>query len=75
MVASGILVQAVQFSAFYSAIGLHVPAAVVALVQGLNPVLIALVAGRLLGERVSRAPVAGLRARRGRGGAGGRRIG
>lgn len=53
VVASGILVQAVQFSAFYSAIGLHVPAAVVALVQGLNPVLIALVAGRLLGERVS----------------------
>ncbi|MEU7857417.1 EamA family transporter [Nonomuraea sp. NPDC049141] len=50
---SGILVQAVQFGAFYSAIGLHVPAAVVALVQGLNPVLIALVAGRLLGERVS----------------------
>jgi drug/metabolite transporter (DMT)-like permease len=31
-----------------------VPAAVVALVQGLNPVLIALLAGRLLGERVSR---------------------
>ena len=53
VVVSGILVQAVQFGAFYSAIGLHVPAAVVALVQGLNPVLIALVAGRLLGERVS----------------------
>lgn len=50
---SGVLVQAVQFGAFYSAIGLHVPAAVVALVQGLNPVVIALVAGRLLGERVS----------------------
>ncbi|MFD1541061.1 DMT family transporter [Nonomuraea guangzhouensis] len=50
---SGILVQAVQFGAFYSAIGLHVPAAVLALVQGLNPVLIALLAGRLLGERVS----------------------
>ncbi|MEU7746033.1 EamA family transporter [Nonomuraea sp. NPDC049158] len=53
VVVSGILVQAVQFGAFYSAIGLHVPAAVVALVQGLNPVVIALVAGRLLGERVS----------------------
>jgi drug/metabolite transporter (DMT)-like permease len=53
VVVSGILVQAVQFAAFYSAIGLHVPAAVVALVQGLNPVLIALVAGRLLGERVT----------------------
>lgn len=50
---SGILVQAVQFAAFYSAIGLRMPAAVVALVQGLNPVVIALVAGRLLGERVS----------------------
>jgi drug/metabolite transporter (DMT)-like permease len=53
VVVSGILVQAVQFGAFYSAIGLHVPAAVVALVQGLNPVVIALLAGRLLGERVS----------------------
>ncbi|WP_219466611.1 DMT family transporter [Nonomuraea rhizosphaerae] len=53
VIVSGILVQAVQFSAFYAAIDLRVPAAVVALVQGLNPVLIALVAGRLLGERVT----------------------
>lgn len=50
---AGVLVQAVQFAAFYTALGMHVPAAVLALVQGLNPVVIALVAGRVLGERLS----------------------
>lgn len=50
---SGLLVLAVQFGAMYTALGLGLPAAIVALVQGLNPVIIALVAGRLLGERVS----------------------
>ena len=53
VVVAGVLVQAVQFSAFYTAMSLHMPAAVVALVQGLNPVVIALVAGRWLGERVT----------------------
>ncbi|SEN33865.1 DMT family transporter [Nonomuraea pusilla] len=49
---SGLLVQAVQFGCFYSALGLGLPAAVVSLVQGLNPVVI-LLAARLLGERIS----------------------
>ncbi len=53
VVVSGVLIQAVQFSAFYTAMSLHMPAAVVALVQGLSPVVIALVAGRTLGERVA----------------------
>ncbi|WP_217369282.1 DMT family transporter [Nonomuraea antri] len=55
VVVSGALVMAVQFGALYSAMALRMPAAVVALVQGLNPVVIALLAGRFLGERVSRA--------------------
>jgi drug/metabolite transporter (DMT)-like permease len=50
---AGVLVQAVQFGAFYTALGMHVPAAVLALVQGLNPVVVALVAGRALGERLT----------------------
>ncbi|WP_214408908.1 DMT family transporter [Sphaerisporangium fuscum] len=50
---SGLLIQAVQFGAFYSALGMGFPAAVVSLVQGLNPVVIAL-AARFLGERVTR---------------------
>ncbi|GAA2313088.1 DMT family transporter [Nonomuraea roseoviolacea subsp. roseoviolacea] len=49
---SGLLIQAVQFGAFYSALGLGFPAAVVSLVQGLNPVVIAL-AARFVGESVS----------------------
>ncbi|MEV0758676.1 DMT family transporter [Nocardia sp. NPDC050435] len=50
---AGLLMQLVQFGGFYSAMGEHVTAAVVSLVQGLSPVLIAVFAG-LLGERVSR---------------------
>lgn len=50
---TGLLIQAVQFGALYSAMGMGMPAAVVALVQGLNPVVIALLAGRFLGERVT----------------------
>jgi drug/metabolite transporter (DMT)-like permease len=50
---AGLLFQAVQFGALYTALSMGLPAAVVALVQGLNPVLIALLAGRFLGERVS----------------------
>ncbi|WP_424643481.1 DMT family transporter [Embleya sp. AB8] len=53
VVVAGLLFQALQFGALYTALGMGLPAAVVALVQGLNPVLIALLAGRFLGERVS----------------------
>ncbi|PXX65555.1 EamA-like transporter family protein [Nocardia tenerifensis] len=49
---AGLLMQMVQFGAFYTAMGEHVPAAVIALVQGLNPVVIALFAG-VLGETVT----------------------
>jgi drug/metabolite transporter (DMT)-like permease len=51
---AGLLIQLVQFAGFYTAMREHVTAAVIALVQGLNPVLIALLAGPILGERVSR---------------------
>ncbi|MER6815754.1 DMT family transporter [Spirillospora sp. NPDC000708] len=50
---SGLLIQAVQFGALYSAMAMGLPAGVVALVQGLNPVVIALLAARVLGERVT----------------------
>ncbi|MQY27156.1 DMT family transporter [Nocardia aurantia] len=53
-IVAGLLMQIVQFGAFYTAMAEHVSAAVVSLVQGLNPVVIALFAGRVLGERVSR---------------------
>lgn len=52
---TGLLMQAVQFGAFYLAIARGLPGGVVALVQGLNPVVIALLAGGLLGERITRA--------------------
>ncbi|WP_157574061.1 DMT family transporter [Nocardia jejuensis] len=50
---AGLLMQMVQFGGFYTAMGEHVTAAVISLVQGLSPVVIAVFAG-LLGERVSR---------------------
>ncbi|WP_280351784.1 DMT family transporter [Nocardia abscessus] len=50
---AGLSMQVVQFGAFYTAMAEHVPAAVIALVQGLNPVVIALLAG-LIGETVTR---------------------
>ncbi|MEU0569151.1 DMT family transporter [Nonomuraea sp. NPDC005983] len=50
---SGLLIQAVQFGCFYAALGMGFPAAVISLVQGLNPVVIAL-AARFLGETVTR---------------------
>ncbi|NUW46072.1 DMT family transporter [Nonomuraea rhodomycinica] len=50
---SGLLIQAVQFGGFYTALGMGFPAAVVSLVQGLSPVVIVL-ATRLLGEPVTR---------------------
>ncbi|WP_406268158.1 DMT family transporter [Nocardia sp. NBC_00881] len=49
---AGLLMQIVQFGAFYMAMSDHVSAAVIALVQGLNPVVIALFAG-VLGETVT----------------------
>ncbi|HWO58610.1 MAG TPA: DMT family transporter [Umezawaea sp.] len=50
----GLLMQGVQFGGFYSAIGLGLPGGVVALVQGLNPVVIALLAAGVLRERMTR---------------------
>jgi drug/metabolite transporter (DMT)-like permease len=49
---SGLLMQAVQFGALYAAMGIGLPAGLVALVQGLNPALIALLAVPVLGERI-----------------------
>ncbi|MFF0456177.1 DMT family transporter [Nocardia africana] len=50
---AGLLMQMVQFGAFYTAMADHVSAAVISLVQGLNPVVIALFAGSVLGESVT----------------------
>ncbi|MEV5836686.1 DMT family transporter [Nocardia sp. NPDC052112] len=52
VVIAGLLMQIVQFGAFYTAMSLHVSAAIIALVQGLNPVVIALLAG-FIGETVT----------------------
>lgn len=49
---TGLLIQAVQFGSFYTALDLGFPAAVVSLVQGLNPVMVAF-AARFLGETVT----------------------
>ncbi|MFD5749199.1 DMT family transporter [Streptomyces sp. NPDC127033] len=54
VVVTGLLMQAVQFGAFYTAIGAGLPGGVVALIQGFNPVLIALMAGFVVGERITR---------------------
>ncbi|MBP2704137.1 DMT family transporter [Microbispora sp. RL4-1S] len=51
----GLLMQAVQFGAFYNAIGAGLPGGVVALIQGFNPVIIALLAGGVLGEKINRS--------------------
>ncbi|GAB2456424.1 DMT family transporter [Streptosporangium sandarakinum] len=55
---TGLLIQAVQFGAFYTALGMGFPAAVVSLVQGLSPVVVVL-AGRFLGETVTRRQALG----------------
>jgi drug/metabolite transporter (DMT)-like permease len=52
VVVAGLLMQIVQFGAFYTAMSHHVSGAVIALVQGLNPVVIALFAG-VIGESVT----------------------
>lgn len=49
---AGFLMQMVQFGGFYSAMHEHVTAAVISLVQGLSPIVIALFAGGM-GESVS----------------------
>ncbi|WP_245721495.1 DMT family transporter [Nocardia crassostreae] len=49
---AGLLMQIVQFGGFYTAMSQHVSAAVIALVQGLSPVVIAVFAG-VLGETVT----------------------
>ncbi|GAB0104074.1 DMT family transporter [Nocardia sp. JMUB6875] len=52
-VVAGLLMQMVQFGAFYTAMHEHVTAAVISLMQGLSPVVMAVFAGAL-GESVSR---------------------
>jgi drug/metabolite transporter (DMT)-like permease len=54
VVVTGLLMQAVQFGALYTAIGEGLPGGVVALIQGFNPVLIALMAGLFAGEEITR---------------------
>jgi drug/metabolite transporter (DMT)-like permease len=50
---SGLLIQALQFGACYTAIGTGLPGGLIALIQGLNPALIALLAAPVLGERIT----------------------
>lgn len=57
---SGLLVHAVYLGGVFTAIAHGLPAGVTALVVGLQPVLTALGAGTLLGERVERKQWAGL---------------
>lgn len=51
---AGLLVQAIQFGAFYTAISYGLPSGLVALMQGLSPVVVALLAAPALGERIRR---------------------
>jgi len=53
VIVAGLLLQAAQFGGFYWALSLGLPAALVALIQGLTPVLTATAAWLLLGERTS----------------------
>ncbi|MEV6770744.1 DMT family transporter [Nocardia sp. NPDC051030] len=52
-IVAGLLMQMVQFGAFYTAMGEHVTAAIISLVQGLSPIVIAVFAG-MLGETVTK---------------------
>jgi drug/metabolite transporter (DMT)-like permease len=54
VVVGGVLMQAVQFGGAYAAIGLGVPAGLAALVLCLSPVVVAVLGGPLLGERLGR---------------------
>jgi drug/metabolite transporter (DMT)-like permease len=58
VVIAGLLMQIVQFGAFYTAMSHQVSGAIIALIQGLNPVVIALFAG-FLGETVTARQWAG----------------
>ena len=53
VIVAGLLLQAAQFGGFYWALSLGLPAVLVALIQGLTPVLTATAAWLLLGERTS----------------------
>jgi drug/metabolite transporter (DMT)-like permease len=57
---SGLLVHAVYLGGVFAAIKAGLPSGITALVVGLQPVLTALVAGKVLGERVSARQWAGL---------------
>ncbi|MFC4942774.1 DMT family transporter [Pseudonocardia sp. GCM10023141] len=54
LVITGVLLQGVQFGAAYTAISMGVPAGLAALVLCLCPVLVAVFAGPVLGERLGR---------------------
>lgn len=56
----GALVQGIYLSGVFVAIHRGIPAGLAALIVGLQPILSAVLAGRLLGERVSRQQWAGL---------------
>lgn len=53
VVVAGLLIQAVQFGALYMALGQGLPGGIVALVQGINPLVIAALAARVLDESIS----------------------
>lgn len=55
LVVIGVLMQAVHFGAGYTAIAMGVPAGLVALVLCLTPVVVAVLSGPVLGERIGRA--------------------
>jgi drug/metabolite transporter (DMT)-like permease len=59
VIITGVLLQAVQFGAAYSAVALGVPAGLAALVLCLSPVLVAVASGPVLGERLSRRGAVG----------------
>ncbi|MEN3110853.1 DMT family transporter [Uliginosibacterium paludis] len=57
---AGVLMQAVYLGGVFLAIGRGLPAALTSLIVGLQPLITALMAGLLLGERVSRQQWTGL---------------
>jgi drug/metabolite transporter (DMT)-like permease len=54
LLVTGVLMQAVQFGAAYTAVALGVPAGLAALVLCLSPVVVAVASGPVLGERLGR---------------------
>ena len=59
----GLLVQALYLGGVFVALAQGVPAGISALIPGLQPILTATLAGRFLGERVTRAAMGRVRAR------------